>query len=129
MCLESSINLQESRPALLGNDKRKLVIEVVGLILPGRGVVHRSERDRRVVALHTLQTLEAQALGGIHPVQELKRVLEVPPTGWVGARGNPMAVRLERIAVAIVVGTAKGFQDKDQETVDNTEVPVAVEAS
>jgi len=125
--LESSKSLQQSRPVLLGNDERKLVVDVAGFNLPDMVVVHRSERDRRVVALHTLQTLvEAQALVDIHPVQELKKVFEVLPTGWEEARGNPTAVRLERIAVAIVVGTGKGFQDKDQKAADNTGVPKVV---
>jgi len=91
-------------------------------------VAHKSERDLRVVALHTHQTLVGVQASDIHPVQELKWVTEVLPTSWVEARGNPTAVHLERVAVAMGVNIGEESQGRAQEAVDNTEAPDVAEA-
>jgi len=80
-----------------------------------------------VVALHTLRTLVGV---GTQPVQELKGMPEAPPTGWVGSRGNLTAVRLERVAVVVGVGSGEEFQGRElEEAVGNTEAPEVAGAS
>jgi len=65
---------------------------------------------------------QTSALMNIHPVQ---RSSEALPTNWVEVRGSLTVVRLERMAVAVGVGTDE-FQGTGQEAVDNTEVPEEV---
>lgn len=89
-------------------------------------VVHKLERAQKVVEPHTPQTLVAVV--DMHPVQELKGVSEVLPTGWVGVQGNPTTGHLERVAV-VTVGSEEEFLGRGQEAVDNTEVPEVAEAS
>ena len=75
-------------------------------------VVHKSERDPTVVALHTRQTLGAVDM---HPVQESKEMSEVPSISWVVARGSQTAVHLERALVVMEVGTGEACQGRAQE--------------
>lgn len=81
------------------------------------GAVHTSELDQRTVGFHILQT---SAEGRIPDIQ--RWWFEVLPTSWEEARGSPVMVRPEWIAVATEAGTEGAFHDTAQEFVGNTEV-------